>query len=309
MLLITGGAGFIGCHTTKAAVDSGETVRIFDNLSTGEASNLDGLGAELIEGDIRDRDALRRAMRGCERVIHLAAKVSVPGSIADPLGFEEVNGRGFIEVLEAARVSGVQRVVYASSSAVYGSSELLPKTESQSVWPESPYAVAKAGNELHGAVYSNSMGLPCGGLRYFNVCGPRQDPQGPYAAVIPRFVAQALDGQPLTIFGDGEQGRDFVAVADVAQANLLATRAEGIDGMVFNIGGGQMRTVNELAALVQEAVGRQVGVRYLPEREGDVRYSVSDISKAKHSFDWFPREDFARALGETVDWYRALFTG
>lgn len=308
MLLITGGAGFIGSHTAIAGLEAGESVRIFDDLTTGSRSNLDGLELELVEGDIRDSDALLRAMSGCDRVIHLAAKVSVPGSIADPLGFESVNGRGFVQVLQAARESGVARVVYASSSAVYGSSKQLPKVEGQALAPESPYAVAKAGNELYGAAYSKSMGLSCVGLRYFNVFGPRQDPKGPYAAVIPRFVEQVLAGRKLTVFGDGEQGRDFVSVRDVARVNLMASRAVRGDGQVFNIGAGKMRTVNELGALVQEVVGREVGQEYLPERAGDVRYSVSDISLAKRVLGWEPTADFSIALAETIEWYRRLFS-
>jgi nucleoside-diphosphate-sugar epimerase len=308
MLLISGGAGFIGSHTAIAALNDGESVRVFDNLITGDRANLDGLDVAFVEGDIRDPDALLRAMRGCDRVIHLAAKVSVPGSVADPLGFEEVNGRGFVQVLEAAKECGVSRVVYASSSAVYGSSALLPKEEGQPLAPESPYAVAKAGNELYGSVYSRSMGLSCVGLRYFNVFGPRQDPKGPYAAVIPRFVEQALAGRQLTIFGDGEQGRDFVSVGDVARANLMASRTAGAAGRVFNIGGGKMRTVNELGAIVQRVVGREVGAAYLPERPGDVRYSVSDISAAKDVLGWSPEADFGSALAETIEWYRDFFS-
>jgi nucleoside-diphosphate-sugar epimerase len=307
MILVTGGAGFIGSHTAKILLNEGEHVRILDNLSSGNLSNLDGVELEFIEGDIRDVDLLVEAATDCDAIIHLAAKVSVPGSVADPLGFEEVNGRGFLSVLEAARKARVPRVVYASSSAVYGSNPELPKHEDQELQPESPDASAKASNELYGAVYSTTMGVSCVGLRYFNVFGPKQDPNGPYAAVIPRFVQQSLAGKPLTIFGDGEQGRDFVSVRDVARANSLACRVDGVGGRVFNIGGGQMRTVNELAALVLGVVNGGGGIQYLGEREGDVRYSVASIERAVSDLGWRPTEDFSEALQETIVWYQQLF--
>ena len=307
MYLVTGGAGFIGSHTTKEILKTGIKVRVFDDLSAGDPSNLSGMEVELFRGDVCDPAAVREAIHGCSAVIHLAAKVSVPGSVAEPMRFDKVNSRGFLTVLEAARSAGISRVVYASSSAVYGSSPDLPKREEQLLQPESPYAAAKASNELYGAVYSATMGVECVGLRYFNVFGPRQDPNGPYAAVIPRFVQQSLQGKPLTIFGDGEQGRDFVSVRDVARANLRAAQAPGVGGRVFNIGGGQMRSVNTLAKLVLAEVESGNGISTLAEREGDVRHSVASIERAARELGWRPREEFESALGETIQWYKHLF--
>ncbi len=308
MYLVTGGAGFIGSHTVKKLVQNGSQVRVLDDLSAGDLSNLDGIDVAFVQGDVRDRAVVERAVQGCRGIIHLAAKVSVPGSVADPMGFDDVNVRGFLTVLEAARASRVSRVVYASSSAVYGSAPELPKSETQSVQPESPYAAAKASNELYGAVYSATMGVDCVGLRYFNVFGPRQDPAGPYAAVIPRFVQQSLNGEPLTIYGDGEQGRDFVSVNDVARANIRAALAQGVGGRVYNIGGGQMRTVNELAQMVLAEVSTGNGILSLGEREGDVRYSVAAIDRAVQELGWRPEANFGTALAETIQWYKQLFT-
>ena len=303
MFLVTGGAGFIGSHTAAALIAQGLRVRVLDDLCSGSLANLVGLDVEFHEGSVADSDAVGRAMQGCTEVVHLAALPSVPGSCRDPVAYDLVNVHGAVVVFEAARRAGVRRVVYASSSAVYGASELLPKREDQSIDAQSPYAAAKAANEIYAATFSRTLGLECVGLRYFNVFGPRQDPNGPYAAVIPRFVEMALGGTPLPIFGDGEQGRDFVSVHDVARANLLAARVPGLGGRVYNIGGGRMMSVNQLAHHVSTVVGG-VSVAHQPERPGDVRYSMADISRATNELGWRPEADFDAAMAETIRWYR-----
>jgi len=309
MVLVTGGAGFIGSHTVAALVGTGRRVRVLDNLVTGRRENLAGLDAELIVGDIRDPSTVTRAMAGCRHVIHLAARPGVPESCEDPMEFDATNIHGTVVVFETARRCGVERVVYASSSAIYGSSDAPVKREDQPLLPESPYAVAKAANELYARVYTTTLGLPCVGLRYFNVFGPRQDPHGPYAAVIPRFVEQALQVLPLSIFGDGEQTRDFVPVADVARANMAALMARDAAGRAFNVGSARATTVNGLAAHVTAMIGTNPGIAYHPARPGDVRHSLSDISAARAFLGWSPTAPFDQALAETIDGYRATLQG
>lgn len=302
MYLVTGGAGFIGGHTVAALMEGGAAVRVLDDLSTGDARRI--AGAELVVGDVADPDAVARAMDGVTHVIHLAAKVSVPASWDDPTGFEHTNGGGFVCVLRAARAAGVGRVVYASSCAVYGSLPGLPKREGDPVAPESPYAATKLANEAWASAYSRASGVSVVGLRYFNVFGPGQDPRGPYGAVIPRFVEAALSGSPLTVFGDGEQGRDFVSVHDVARANVSACHAPDVGGRTFNIGSGRMMTINELIGVVGEVVGATPARVALPSREGDVRLSMADISSAQALLGWEPRADFGAALANTVASFR-----
>lgn len=307
MYLVTGGAGFIGGHTVAALMEGGAAVRVLDDLSTGDARRVEG--AELVVGDVADPDAVARAMRGVTHVIHLAAKVSVPASWDDPVGFEHINGGGFVCVLRAARAAGVGRVVYASSCAVYGSLPGLPKREGDPVAPESPYAATKLANEAWASAYSRASGVSVVGLRYFNVFGPGQDPRGPYGAVIPRFVEAALSGAALTVFGDGEQGRDFVSVHDVARANVSACHAVDVGGRTFNIGSGRMMTINELIRVVGEVVGVTPERISLPAREGDVRLSMADISAAQAALAWAPRADFGVALAQTVASFRDALQG
>jgi len=300
VILVTGGAGFIGSHTVRALLARGDAVRVLDDLSTGSQANLTGLDVDLIIGDIADADVTLRAASGCRAAIHLAAKASVPGSCADPLGYDRTNVRGTLAVFEAARQHGLSRVVYASSSAVYGTTDVLPVHEGLPLLPESPYAAGKATAEHYARAYTFTLGLPCTGLRYFNVFGPRQDPAGPYAAVIPRFVEMALQGKPMTIYGDGGQTRDFVSVHDVVRANLLALdhKTSG----VFNIGGGRSTTINDLAAAVRAEVPGAGPVLHQPERAGDIRHSLADISAITAALGWTPQADFSAALGETIRW-------
>lgn len=299
MILVTGGAGFIGSHTVVALETQGARVRVLDDLSTGRRENLEGTGAELLVGSITDPETVRQAMQDVTHVVHLAARISVPESCADPVGYHAVNGGGFVTVAQAARAAGVQRLVYATSCAVYGSLPGLPKREVDPVAPESPYASSKLANEAFASSFT-ALGLGCVGLRYFNVFGPRQDPGGPYGAVIPRFVERALRGEALTIFGDGEQGRDFVSVKDVARANVAGL--QGKPG-VYNIGTGRMLTVNALAARVRSIVG-DVAVHHLGEREGDVRLSCADVGAARVGLGWSASEVFEDALDETIRWFR-----
>lgn len=305
MYLVTGGAGFIGGHTVAALLAGGARVRVLDDLSTGDARRV--AGAELVVGDVADPDAVAAAMSGVRHVIHLAAKVSVPASWDDPAGFERTNGGGFVSVLRAARSVDVRRVVFASSCAVYGSLPGLPKREGDPVAPESPYAATKLANEAWASAYSRASGVSVVGLRYFNVFGPGQDPRGPYGAVIPRFVEAALAESPLTVFGDGEQGRDFVSVYDVARANIAACHAEGVGGRTFNVGSGRMMTINQLIEVVGAVVGLTPERISLPAREGDVRLSMADISAAREALGWSPREDFGAALAATVASFRESF--
>lgn len=308
MYLVTGGAGFIGSHTVELLLGEGHAVRVLDDLSTGRRANLAGLDVDLVEGSITDPATVASAMVGVERVIHLAARVSVPGSIARPLAYDHTNVRGFLHVLEAAREVGVKRVVYASSCAVYGSIPGLPKREDAPLAPESPYASSKMANEAYARAYSRTMGVSAVGVRYFNVFGPRQDPAGPYGAVIPKFVDRALRGQSLTIYGDGEQGRDFVSVKDVARANVRASQTTAGGGMAFNIGGGRMTTVNQLAAEVVEGVGPHVKVVHSDPRPGDILLSLADIRQASEVLGWAPEAAFDVALSDTVAWFRAQLT-
>lgn len=305
MVLVTGGAGFIGSHLVARLKGAGERVRVLDNLRTGRRSNLDGLEAELVVGDICDADTLGRVMRGAEVVYHLAACPGVPDSCEDPIGFDHINVHGTVKVFQAARELGVGRVVYASSSAVYGSGPHSPKTEDLPIVTESPYAASKAANELYAQAFSRTLGVDCVGLRFFNVFGPRQDPEGPYAAVIPRFLDRALSGRSLTVFGDGGQTRDFVYVTDVAEAHLAASTAEDVGGRVYNIGSGESLSVLRLAETVREVVDTDVEIEFLPERPGDVRDSRSDPSRALADLGWRARTPFTEAMQATFAWYCA----
>jgi len=303
VFLVTGGAGFIGCHTVRLLCEQGVAVRVLDDLSSGFEANLAGLPAELVVGSITDRATVERVMEGCSHVIHLAAIPGVPASVDDPVRSDLVNVNGTVTVFDVARRLGVQRTVYASSCAVYGQTEGRVVREPDALHPTSPYAAAKAADELYAAVFSETLGLPCVGVRYQNVFGTKQDPSGAYAAVIPRFVELALRGQPLPIQGDGEQSRDFVAVADVARANVLAATAPGARG-VYNIGTGQRTTVNQIAQLVLREISSGVGVEHQPPRQGDIRHMRSDPAKAHAELDWQAREDFSAAMAETIRWYR-----
>jgi UDP-glucose 4-epimerase len=301
--LVTGGAGFIGGHLVAGLVAEGWRVRVLDDFSSGREANLAEVAdvVELIRGDVRDEAALARAAAGAEVVFHQAAVASVPRSVAEPLRTNSINLDGTLQVLEAARRAGVRRVVYAASSAAYGNSEVLPKVESMGAEPLSPYALQKHAGELYCRLYTSLYGLETVALRYFNIFGPRQDPKSEYAAVIPRFICAALAGEGATIFGDGEQTRDFVYVQDAVRANLLAADAARASGAVINIATGRRISLNELWRAIREITGALVPARHAPAREGDVRDSVADIARARELLGFEPAVDLREGLRRTAE--------
>ncbi len=304
--LVTGGAGFIGSHLVDALLERGARVKVLDNLSTGRRSNLEHcLGKiEFLEGDLRDRDTCRQACHGVEVVFHEAALGSVPRSMADPATTIEVNVTGTANVFAAARDAGVRRVVYASSSSVYGDSDRLPKREGELGRPLSPYALSKAMDEALARVFSDCFAMEMIGLRYFNVYGPRQDPDGPYAAVVPRFFASCLAGKAPAVHGDGEQSRDFTYVDDAVLANLLAASAPSAAcGAAYNVAGGRQTTVNRLAGIVREVSGRGLAPRYEPARPGDVRHSKADLTLAREKIGYAPRVEMDDGLARSLRFY------
>ena len=308
LYLVTGGAGFIGSHLVERLVQVDQRVRVIDNLSTGKKENLEPFFSEIefIEGDVRDLELLREAMDGVDYVLHQAAIPSVPRSVKDPLTTNSANVDGTLNVLVAARDAGVKRVVYASSSSVYGDSLKLPKQETMTPEPRSPYAVSKLAGELYCQVFHHVYGLETACLRYFNIFGPRQDPNSQYSGVVAKFITSLLEGKQVTIFGDGEQSRDFTYVENVVEANLLAVKADGVSGGVFNIACGERLSVNELARLLAEIVGAdpQLEPLYAAPRPGDVLHSQADILKAKELLGYEVEVGTREGLERTVEWYK-----
>jgi len=306
LYLVTGGAGFIGSHIVEELVRRGEQVRVLDNFSTGRRENIAPFleRIELIEGDLRDLPTVRRAVEGVDYVLHQGALPSVPRSIADPLTSNAANITGTLHLLVAARDAGVKRVVYASSSAVYGDSPTLPKREDMLPAPKSPYAVSKLSGEHYCQVFTQVYGLETVSLRYFNVFGPRQDPTSQYAAVIPIFITAMLRGEPPPVHGDGLQSRDFTYVTNNVQANLLAATTPGIAGRVFNIACGRRYTLLELIAALNDILGTHIEPVHTPPRPGDVRHSLADITAAQEAMGYQVEVDFYEGLRRTVEWYR-----
>ena len=306
LYLVTGGAGFIGSHIAESLVKRGERVRVLDNLMTGKRENLDHLvdKLEFIEADIRDANTTRQAMEGVSIVYHEAAIPSVPRSVADPQLSHDVNVNGTFNVLMAARDAGVKRVIFAASSSAYGDTEVLPKTETMLPNPLSPYAAAKLVGELYCQTFTRVYGLETVALRYFNVFGPRQDPTSPYSGVISKFVTALLNNEAPTIFGDGEQSRDFTYIANVVDANLRAAEAAEAVGQVMNLGIGQRITLNQLFEELQKVIGTNLKPNYSPTRAGDVRHSLADIARAENLLGYRPLVGLAEGLKYTVDWYR-----
>jgi len=304
--LVTGGAGFIGSNIVETLIQKGESVRVLDNCSTGKMSNLKNVmdRIEFIHGDIRDLSLVRDAVKNVDYVIHLAALASVPGSIDDPITNNDINIAGTLNILVAAKDASVKRVVYTSSSAVYGDSPESPKTESMPANPISPYAISKHTGEQYCKAFYQLYGLETVTLRYFNVFGQRQDPNSQYAAVIPIFINSFLEGRPPTIFGDGGQTRDFVFVEDVVQANRLACYAQGAAGEIFNIGSGGRTTISSLAGAIRDLIGSHIEPVYEQERIGDVRHSQADISKAREILGYEPLADMKTGLDRTIEWFK-----
>ncbi len=301
--LVTGGAGFIGSNLVRALLERGDSVRVLDNFSTGFRGNLAELDADIdvVEGDLRSYERVHAAVRGVDVVYHQGALPSVPRSVQDPLTTTAVNVEGTLNVLLAARDAGVRRVVNASSSSVYGNGGTLPRDEGQSPDPISPYAVAKLAAERFCTSFSRVYEIETVSLRYFNVFGPRQDPNSQYAAVVPRFVSAIADGTPVTIYGDGQQSRDFTYVANVVEANLLAADADGASGAILNVATGGSETVDALSATIGRLLGRNVEKSFEPERAGDVRASWADISLARSTIGFEPRIGLEDGLRLTIE--------
>jgi len=309
--LVTGGAGFIGSNLVEALLNGGHEVRVVDNFSTGRRENLAAFlpDIKLFELDIALPDGLGEAFHGVDYVLHQAALPSVPRSIEDPIGTFRSSVEGTLNVLEAARAVGVKKLVFASSSSIYGSNPELPKRESMNPAPLSPYAASKLAAETYCQVYCRVYGLPTVSLRYFNVFGPRQDPDSQYAAVIPKFIRAALLDETLTVYGDGEQSRDFTYVSNVVAANVLAAESDAGVGEVFNFACGDRITLNGMIGVLEEFVGRELKKRYDPPRPGDVPHSQADISKFRTTLGFEPAVSFRQGLRKTFDYFKKIFSG
>jgi UDP-glucose 4-epimerase len=301
--LVTGGGGFIGSNLVRGLLERGDDVRVLDNFSTGNRANLADLvdDVEIVEGELRSYERVHAATRGIEVVFHQGALPSVPRSVQDPLTTGAVNVEGTLNVLLAARDEGVRRVVFASSSSVYGNSDELPRVETQNPDPISPYGVSKLAAERYCVSFSRVYPLETVALRYFNVFGPRQNPHSQYAAVVPRFISAIAAGEPVPIYGDGEQSRDFTYVGNVVTANLLAAEADGVNGEILNVASGRSETVNDLAEVLGRILERPLEKEFLPERTGDVRHSWADVSAARRLLGYEPEVGFEEGLRLTAD--------
>jgi nucleoside-diphosphate-sugar epimerase len=300
--LVTGGAGFIGSNLVRGLLERGERVRVLDNFSTGNRRNLEGLDVEVVEGELRSYERVHNAVRGADVVYHLGALGSVPRSVQDPLTSSAVNVEGTLNVLLAARDEGVKRVVYSSSSSVYGTRRDLPVTEQTPPDPISPYGVAKLAAERYCVSFSRVYDLETVVLRFFNVFGPRQSPLSQYAAVVPLFITAIGRGEPITIEGDGEQSRDFTYVANVVDASISAAEADGASGRIFNVSSGSPATVNQLADAIGRIAGKPVERSFAPPRTGDIRDSWADIGAARDVLGYESRIDLDEGLRRTVEY-------
>ena len=305
--LVTGGAGFIGSHLSEELVRRGHHVRVADSLITGKRSNLAHLPqVEFIEGDLADLEFARRAVEGCEYVLHQAAIPSVPRSVKDPVLSNRANVDGTLNTLVAARDAGVRRLVFAASSSAYGNTPTLPKHEQMPTNPLSPYALQKVIGEQYLQMFTRLYGLETVSIRYFNVFGPRQDPSSPYSGVISVFATSLLEGRPPTIYGDGEQTRDFTYVANVVDGVLRACEAPGANGQIINVATGGRISLNQLFAEMRNIVGAAVTPVYAEPRAGDVRDSQADITRARELLGYAPGVSFADGLRQTVEWYKTM---
>lgn len=305
-ILVTGGAGFIGSNLTRYLSETQNHVTILDDLSTGRKENIEDLlnknKIEFVEGSITDLDLLQDTFQNIEYIFHEAALPSVPRSIKDPLTTNQVNINGTLNVLLAAKDQGVKKVIYASSSSVYGDTPTLPKLETMTPHPLSPYAITKLTAEYYCQVFTDVFHLPTVALRYFNVYGPRQDPSSQYAAVIPKFITSIMNNQSPIIYDDGEQTRDFTYIADVIQANILAAESNATG--VFNAAGGKQITINELANTIMKICGTTIEKTYTESRPGDIKHSHADSSKAHNTFGFTLQYDIEKGLKETIEWYQ-----
>jgi UDP-glucose 4-epimerase len=300
--LVTGGAGFIGSNLVRALLERGDDVRVLDNFSTGNRANLAGLDVEIVEGELRSYERVHNAIRGAEVVYHLGALGSVPRSVQDPLTSSAVNVEGTLNVLLAARDEGVRRVVYASSSSVYGSKTELPVVETLQADPISPYGVAKLAAERYCVSFSRVYeSFETVVLRYFNVFGPRQSPFSQYAAMVPLFITAIAAGEPVTIFGDGEQSRDFTYVENVVDATMRAAHADGASGRIFNVAAGSPASVNAVAETIGRIVGKPVDATFEPPRPGDIRDSWADVSAAANVLGYRPTVGLEEGLRRTIE--------
>lgn len=307
-VLVTGGAGFIGSHIVDALLSRGDCrVRVLDNFATGRRENLAHCQSsiEMIEGDIRDMEIVEEAVAGVDAILHQAALPSVPRSIKAPLTSNDVNVGGTLKLLSAAHKAGVRRVIFASSSSVYGDGEVLPKAETMPPRPMSPYAVTKLAAEQYLRVFSEIYGIETGALRYFNVFGPRQDPTSQYSGVIAKFMTVALNGGSCVVYGDGLQARDFTYVDNVVAGNMLALDAEQLTGSAINIACGERHTLLDLIGAIGRAVGRDLPVEYRDPRVGDVRYSQAAIDVARETLGYQPLVPFEEGVRRTFEWYRS----
>ena len=302
--LVTGGAGFIGSHLCARLCSDGHDVRALDDLSSGHRANLDGVDVDLIVGDLRDQEALGWAMEGADSVLPHAAIASVQYSVEHPLQEQDVNVVGTLRLLEAARVAGVKRVVFAASAAAYGADETVPKQESMPALPISPYGLSKVSGEHYCRVWSHVYELETVCLRYFNIFGPRQDPASPYSGVISIFARAMIDGRAPMIHGDGEQSRDFTHVDNVVEANLRACAMEKTAGQVYNIGCARAITINQLVQAINTALGSELVPKHVTSRSGDVRVSLADITAARDTLGYSPTTAFEEGLARTLDWMK-----
>ena len=309
LYLVTGGAGFIGSNIVEKLLSIGEKVRVLDNFSTGKRGNilpfLDRI--ELVEGDIRSYHIVREAVDGVDFILHQAALPSVPRSIKDPITTNEVNVAGTLNILEAAKNTGIKRVVYASSSSVFGNSAILPKKEDMATEPVSPYAVSKLAGEKYCKVFFKVFGLETVILRYFNVFGPKQDPTSQYSGVIAKFINAFLNNKPITVYGDGEQSRDFTYVEDVVEANIISANCSSdCAGEVFNAARGDRVTLNQMIKLLKEIFNIDKQVIYTAPRPGDVKHSEADVSKIERELGYKTKTAFKDGLTKTVNWYKKV---
>ena len=306
--LVTGGAGFIGSNTVDELVRRGHGVVVLDDLSSGKEENLADVRTKItfMKGSITDVETVQKAMHQAQYVIHLAARTSVPRSVKDPIDTNRINVEGTLNVLVAARDNRVKRVVFAASSSAYGETPTLPKKESMQPLPISPYGVSKYAGELYAQSFGRCYGLENVCLRYFNIFGPRQDPDSPYSGVLSRFTNAFLQDEPPVVFGDGEQTRDFTYVDNAVQANLLASEAPGASGFVFNVGTGDRYSLNQTLEILRGLSAKKLPAKYEPAREGDIRDSQADITAARELLGYEPTVRFEEGLERTYEWYREV---